>query len=334
MDIDTNRLWTFRGTLQALSPDDSGSTASQESNTELIFVTPGHHPMARAMARYLKRTEGDATYIHTLEVLESKIRFTYEPEAKLISIVASHSRYLPPPYAEHWLSEPLRILFGQPIYPRLIARNLGTGKAIIFIGPSPDFIAAARWAALWQTDDARIDKEKFWRLYTDILAFVVKTPGEMGQPNFESNKVTQLYEEIIQAAAGSRWVWALTFASSIEGLTRILIPKDRKRGDVSKDDVDKLVKHINAGPGSKALKSAAVNAVHRMAEITTIHALRELKGLGVITAEQFSAWQEIRSSVMHGNLVSPYSSEDDDKKLLALAETMHALTREVVSRSR
>lgn len=331
--IDVDQLWTFCGDLQSLSPDDTRSTVSDESNTELVFVMPLHHPMTRAMVRYLKKADGQTGYFHTLNALGSEIRFTYEPDANVLSIVASHSPDLRPTYTENWLSEPLRILFGQPIYPRLIARNLGAGKSIIYIGPSPNLITTARWAALWQADDARVDKDRFWLLYKDLLAFIARGRDEQDRPNFEANKVTRLFEEIIQASAGSRWVWALTFASSIEGLTQILIRKSRKRLDVSKADINGLAEHVNAWHGPDFLKRAAVNAVHRMAEVTTIHALRELKTAGVISEEQLSAWQEIRGSVMHGNLVSPYSTEEDDGKLVALAAMMHALTREVIRRS-
>ena len=156
---------------------------------------------------------------------------------------------------------------------------------------------------------------------------------EGGQPNFEANKVTKLYEEIIQAARGSRWVWALTFASSIEGLAKMLIPKGQKRSDPETEGIEKFVAHINAWTGSAFMKGVAVSAVHRTAEITTIHALRELKTSGVVTAKQLSAWMEIRNSVMHGSLVSPYSSEEEDGKLLALAAMMHALTSEILRRS-
>jgi hypothetical protein len=50
----------------------------------------------------------------------------------------------------------------------------------------------------------------------------------------------------------------------------------------------------------------------------------------VVTQAQFDAWYELRNAVMHGGLVSPYSSEDEDRKLLALAAMMHALTREIL----
>jgi hypothetical protein len=38
----------------------------------------------------------------------------------------------------------------------------------------------------------------------------------------------------------------------------------------------------------------------------------------------------IRHSRLHGNLISPYSSEEENNKLFALAEMMHALTLEIL----
>ena len=53
----------------------------------------------------------------------------------------------------------------------------------------------------------------------------------------------------------------------------------------------------------------------------------------MITAAQASAWEEIRNAVAHGSLLSRYSTEEDDTKLLHLASMMHALTLELVRRS-
>jgi hypothetical protein len=85
--------------------------------------------------------------------------------------------------------------------------------------------------------------------------------------------------------------------------------------------------------GEPRLKEIAASAVHRTAEVSTRRALRDLNALGVLTAAQVSAWETLHNAVMHGSLMSPYSSEEDDARLLALASMMHALTREPVRRS-
>ena len=99
------------------------------------------------------------------------------------------------------------------------------------------------------------------------------------------------------------------------------------------ETIEKLVKHISLGPGEARLKQIAANAVYRDAKITTIKTLRKLKADGVVTGKQLSSWEAIRNPVMHGSLVSPYSSEEEDERLIELAAMMHALTREVLRRS-
>jgi hypothetical protein len=162
---------------------------------------------------------------------------------------------------------------------------------------------------------------------------IARARGNDGQPNFESHKITRLYEEIIQAALGSRWVWALTFASSVEGLAQMLTPKDIELSESESKAISAFVEHIKKGPGGPRLKEIAVNAVRRTANITAIRILRKLRDDGVIKPRHIHAWEKIRHAVMHGSLISPYSSEEDDDRLSLLANMTHALTRELLRRS-
>jgi hypothetical protein len=75
------------------------------------------------------------------------------------------------------------------------------------------------------------------------------------------------------------------------------------------------------------LKSIAVNSIRYAANTTPKHVLTQLCRAGVVTQFQFDAWEKIRNDVMHGELVSPYSSAEDDALLLALAALLHALTQ-------
>lgn len=45
------------------------------------------------------------------------------------------------------------------------------------------------------------------------------------------------------------------------------------------------------------------------------------------------SWIKTRNSVMHGKLVSPYSSLEDDQIILDLAELLRTLTREAARRA-
>jgi len=328
--------WTFTDRLDGLIVDDRSDTVAKDSSTELVFVVPVNDPMAHAMGRFVftRQADGRPLREHVIEAVGSSIRFNYEPSSGTLTIVASHSADLPPTLAENWLVEPLRILFGQLVFPRLVARNFGDGRAMIFVGRSPGVIHEAAWAALWDADDPGTDKSVFWSKYAGLLTFVVQARDENGLPNFEPNKVTKLYEEIIQASRGSRWVWALTFASSIEGLVRLLYPRKAKRADVDAAAIESLVKHIGAwGGADERLMKVAINAVHRTAEFTSIHALRELVKARIVSTEQLAAWEAIRNSVTHGSLLSPYSNAEEDGKLRALAAMMHALTSEIVRRA-
>jgi hypothetical protein len=56
-----------------------------------------------------------------------------------------------------------------------------------------------------------------------------------------------------------------------------------------------------------------------------------LRDTGWVTPDQFTAWDKLRNHVMHGKLVSPYSSEEDDKLLLDLSGLLHALTKRIIA---
>jgi hypothetical protein len=323
-------VWTFVGEAQGLFPPDESDTVNSESCTELVFLMPADHTMGLSMRRLIltDQPEGRPRQERVLEVLGSTIRFQYEPSSGALSVTAMHSTDLPPTYTENWLGEPLRILFGQLIFPRLVARNLGNGATRIDVRPCRGPIGgAARYAALWPGDDFARGKEDFWRRYAEILTMIARAR------NYEAHEITRLYEQVIQSARGTRWIWAMTFASCIERLANILEPPGRDRSDTDADAVTSLVEHINAWRGEDRLKENAINAVKRSLKTTTIVGLRKLRAGGSINKAQFKAWESIRNSVMHGSLISPYSSEEEDNKLLTLAEMMHALTQEILRRS-
>ena len=205
---------------------------------------------------------------------------------------------MPPTYTENWLGEPLRILFGQLIFPRLVARNLGNGTTQIHVRPCRGLIGgAARYAALWQAGEFPKSKEDFWQLYSEMLTMIARAGG------FEAHEITQLYEQIIQCARGTRWIWAMTFASCIKRLANMLEPPGRDRSDADADAVTRLVEHINTWRGDARLKENAINAVKRSLKTTTIVGLRELLAGGAINKAQLKAWESIRNAVMHGNLI-------------------------------
>jgi hypothetical protein len=251
-------------------------------------------------------------------------------------VTAESSASLSAPFAEGWLVEPLRILFGQLIYPRLVARNFGNGRAAVWIRQSPPILESARWASLIEGEKRIKNDEEFWQLYLDLLEMIAGARDEKGDPNFEQNKITRIYEEIVLASRGSRWIWALSFASSIEAITRMIMPRDGRPAKAELDAIDVIDGYIDlyrtANNSEDRIKAIALNAVRRARIVSTIQALRGLHTQGVISKAQLSAWDDVRNSVAHGSLLSPYSDEVEDGKILELSSLMRTLTRELIKR--
>jgi hypothetical protein len=326
--------WTFSGEIIAITTHEESSAVSARAGAELLFLLRVGDPLTLRLARYVYTgAAGEpAGREHEFGLLGSKIRFSYEASAGTLVVTATQSIDFCAPFAENWLSEPLRILFGQLVYPRLVVRNGGNGKAFISIRQVPGLVRGANWAALWEDENLR-DTSGFWASYARILEFIATDRDKDGQRNFEADTLTRLYEECVLAARGSRWVWALTFASSIEGLANLLRRKDAPFDELAKPsmeetkEIENLRSHIEAWSGAAGLKRIATNAIRRSGEISTTRVLRRLVASGVASKEQFAAWQGIRHRVMHGDLISIYSTEEEDKQLLALAALMHSLTR-------
>lgn len=61
--------------------------------------------------------------------------------------------------------------------------------------------------------------------------------------------------------------------------------------------------------------------------------LRKLVRRKVIEQRHEDSWKKVRNSVMHGNLVLPWSTQEEDERVIALAEIVHSLTREIAGAS-
>ncbi|MCB5943953.1 hypothetical protein [Acidocella sp. KAb 2-4] len=320
--------WTFSGQIEGMMTDEPGGN---QPGTEVTFLLPREHLARIILRRFFPRPEEEgATVEHRLSVLGTEVIFTLDDAADMLTVGAAASEVLPLMFTEHWLGEPLRIMFGQLIYPRFIIRALPT-RTMVSIRPSPAWRAESNACALWHGDHILADASGFWQTYAGLLTYIVSARDDQGQPNFEANKVTALYVEVIQAARGSRWVWALTFASAVEGMVKILVPRGAHRADVDSASVEMLKRHIDEWTGGAYLKGVAKSAVSRALEITTATALRELRDAGTITPDQHRAWNKVRNRVMHGSLVSPYSSAEDDKLLVDLIDLLRSLTRGLIA---
>jgi hypothetical protein len=329
--------WTFTGEIDGLCTHDQSATVSHGAGTELLFPLRIGDPMTIAMARFARTVHPGSTgrivREYELKALGTTIRFAFDADRSALLVTAACSSELPVCHAENWLGEPLRIIFGQLLFPRLVARNLGNGRATVWVRRSPALIRTAGWASLLGSDSLIRDDEDFWSLYRQLLELVARARDNHGKPNFEQHKVTRLYEEVIQASRGSRWVWALTFASAIEAIVRMMSTKPAQLAQTEVEAIESLAGYIGAGPGEAHLKEKAINGIRSRRDMRTVETMRGLVAKGTISEEQRLAWEAIRNRVMHGELLSPNSNETEDKRLMTLAAMMHALTRELLGRS-
>ena len=319
--------WVFSGTCETLSTDVHGGP-TELGGAEVRFLIPENYAASIVLRRFVQtiKANGDRSPNRTVEVLGTPVTFEFDDSAGVLTLSAPSTRALPAHYAENWLGEPLRVLFGQLTYPRLVQRRFSNGRSMLSVRKSPRWNVASSWLALWIGDHQFIHAEEFFNLYSELLSLVARGS------NWESHTVTGFYEEVIQAARGSSWVCALTLASSIEGLTRLIVPADTLRADANATGLRLLSEHIATWDGAVRLKDAAIGFVQRLDFVSVNRALLDLTCSGVGTRTQVDSWKKVRNSVMHGELVSPYSSEEDDQILVDMAELLRALTREAARR--
>ncbi|WP_374650581.1 hypothetical protein [Dongia sp.] len=317
----SNDDWEFRGTFDALCT--SVENTGRENGTQLLFGMQRGHPAFTILSNVLWSTDPAQRYTKTIQVLGSEIEVSLDPRSSTFSIAAPASEALRPPFAENWIAEPLHILFGQFTYPRVTFRHTSDRSSHVWIRPTPGVLRGAQWAALWAEVSDKT-AQRFWDIYRSLLEFIAS--GN----EFENHLITRLYHEIIQASDGSRWVWALTFASAIEGLTSFL-PDPPAESLIEDDPIASLQEYISKASSPKGLRDVANRALDRIREPTPRKKLKVLIEKGRISAPHLKAWESLRNSVAHGSLQLPYSTEEEDEKLLLLASLMHLLTLEIMS---
>jgi hypothetical protein len=326
------------GKVSSLMTRVSGDWVSPVAGVELLFQPSFHIPMAASIltVHSISNKEIGRSWRvgrHALELLGSRIEFGQDPSDDLLWITANTSGELPHLYLENWLSEPLRILLGQLHYPRLVARNFGDGTAFVSIRQSPRAFRNASIGSLFASELAP-STERFWELYAALLTLVAKDRNREGHPNFEAHRITRFYEEIIQASQGSRWVWCLTLASAAEALAKMLMQPNDQEPEFPAADLKSIKKTVSAWKGDERVRSRVLNSIGFLSRKNASAFLRDLVKRGVIASRHAEAWDKVRNNVMHGNLVMPWSSEEEDENIITLAELIHTLTREIAGVNR
>ena len=322
------------GRIASLVTHVSAPWVSTQSGAELIFQPGFHLPMESPVltVHSVQNEEIQRSWKmgkHTLKLLGSEIEFFQEPTDDTLWITANTSIELPHLYLENWLSEPLRILLGQLIYPRLVARNFGDGSAQVWVRPSPRPFHNASIASLF-TSEIAPTPGRFWELYAALLTMISKAKNDRGQANFEANPITRFYEEIIQASQGSRWVLCMTLASVSEGLAKSLMTPQDRISDFTEAEIQSIKKTIQAWNGNDDLKARVLNSIAYLGDRSTGKFIGDLVNRGVLEPQNEAAWKAVRHKVMHGNLVSPWATKEEDEHIIALAELVHRLTRELI----
>lgn len=311
--------WCFEGTFGSLVTTVSRASP-REPGVEVRFTVPLGHQASIILQRFFSETV-------EVEVLGNPVTLSYREGSRVLIISAPASSAFPPHCAENWLLEPFRILFGQPIFPKLVERRIGSLKSMIWIRSCPSWSRDFQWTALWDGPDALTDRSGFIDLYRGLLAAIASAEG------FESHLVTSFYEQLFQASHGSRWGLALSLTSSVEGASKLLVPRDTLRPDADQAAIDSLCEHIETWQGSERVKNRAISATKQADILSVSSALSTLAEKGIGTAVQVKAWNRLRNKIMHGELISEYSSEDQDETILGIADLLKALTRELAIRN-
>jgi hypothetical protein len=317
-----------QGLCEGLSLD--VPSTSQTSSTTTVYRL---QHIRQLMSLMILTTKAHSQHAYAFELDGSTVELIYHPKDCVLLASATHSERLPPTYTENWLGEPLRILLGHLVFPSLVARDVSGKEMSLSIRRTPTMHHTGGIASYFRYMVGQNHPSSFWECFEALLRWISSARGKDGQPQFESNSTTRLCEEIVQAEyLGSRWILALTLASAVESQAKKLADKiPAPDNQETKDGRELLIKHIEEWNGGDGLKGIAVSAINRSVEKTTPKILRALCGSGVVTKGQIAAWQRVRNSVVHGHLISPYSSAKEDAHILAIAQMFHALTGKVIS---
>jgi hypothetical protein len=326
--------WRLSGSIDSLMASVSGRDVAPTKSIEVIYDSKLRVPLPLNMTTSIR--QGGSEVLRraergnkTIDTAETQIDFFVDPELDATWAVAATSEDFPHPYAENWVSEPLCLLLGQLVFPRLVARNFGD-RSTIWLRPSPAIETNTLAASILQEDPLVAD-DRFWEVYRRILTMIVRARNGDGERNFETHPLVQYYHEVIQATRGSAWVWCMTLASAIEGVvTNLLTTEEERKPDYPSQEIENLRVHIETWNGSTDLQRRILGLFEGLKSKGTRQILRRFKDAGVITSNQFDAWYAVRNQVMHGNLVSPWSSQKLVERMRLLAELMHRLSMKYV----
>lgn len=331
--------WRLSGNIKVIMTSVSGQTVHPESGVEVIYDTRLNVPIPLMKREVGVDGDGSShslsgarkTNQHLVEVEGNTIAFRYSLGHEQLWVTTAGSHTFLHPYIENWLGEPLNLLLGQLVYPRLIARNRGDGTAIVSLRVTPEHTADSSISSLL-SQGRLVGCNRFWELYGLILTMIVRARNDDGQPNFEVHQLTHYYQEIAQATTGSNWVLCMTLASVVEGITKLIfkadkrVPNENDQMDEWEKSIKNMEMHVGQWKGDVRLRQRLMSSLHAAKEKGVRQLLKGLQETGDIGKEHLNAWQAVRNEVMHGNLVSPWLTAELEQKLNLLADLAHRLS--------
>jgi hypothetical protein len=122
----------------------------------------------------------------------------------------------------------------------------------------------------------------------------------------------------------------MTLASTAEAIARMLMSPDEQRSDFAEKDIQGLKDNVSAWKGDEKLRVRVMGDISRAGQRSIGKYLKDLVQRNVLEDRHERSWSAVRNAVMHGNLVSPWATEEEDKRLLSLADLVHSLTRDLI----
>lgn len=325
--------WLLSGKIRDLTTVATGCRVSRHSSVELLLAPPIHVPTSEPLTSVSRI--GDETLVtehrpgrHRLEVLGSTVEFAYEPSGEALWITARTNDRMQHPQLEGWLTEPLRILLGGPVYPRLVARNFGDGTAFVSLRPGSIVKHPSLIALCSPFERPEAGAKDFWSLYADILGLIAKAGS------FERHELTSYYDELAQARLGTTRVLTMTLASAAEALARGLMSEENKRSEFSHERLRSMKSHIQRWKEDTALQERLLSMLSNLKKRSVFRFLRDLASAGAVNEGQVQTWRAVRDAVMHGSLVEPWATQEGERRLSDMLELVHSLTRERIARGK
>jgi hypothetical protein len=337
--------WRLSGSIKGIITTTSGTRVYPEPGVEVIYDAQLNVPIPLLRREVLRDsvaspkppTKLGTGQQHLVEVEGGTVGFHQNQGDGRLWVTASG--FVPSlcVFLENWVGEPLNLLLGQLVYPRLTARNMGNGTAMIALRVVSDHTADARISSLLSRDQ-RQNSERFWRLYGLILTMIIRAEKEKAEPDLAPHQLTHYYQEIAQATTGSHWVLCMTLASVIEGVTNLMFPAVESVS-AENDEVDdweaairSLEAHVREWKGESKLRQRLMSSLQGARVKGVVQKLKSLVADNVVDKEHVDVWLSVRNSVMHGNLVSPWLTAELEKKLKLLVELTHRLSEAYIDK--